>query len=88
MITALRIFAVLFLLSTGIAALAWGASGFSAAGMVSVIAAALASALCAAASVALEKLTAIEKHAHCLAYETIAMHRTMALNAPLQNAAE
>ena len=88
MITSLRVFAVLFLLATGVAFLAWGAFGFTAAGMISVISAALASALCAAASVALEKLTAIEKHARFLAEETLAMHRTIALNAPMQNAAE
>lgn len=88
MVTALRVFAVLFFLSTGLAFLAWGASGFGAAGMISVIGALFAAAVSATASIALEKLIDLEKHARFIAEETLAMHRTIALNAHIPDAAE
>lgn len=88
MIGALRIFAFAFFAIAALVFLGSFLGGFNVVGFGIGASVVFSGVLCAAAATALEKLTEMEQHQRMIAQETLAMHRTIALNAPLQNAAE
>ena len=90
MVTALRVFAAIFFIAAGLILVA----GFGAGPDVWVavipltLGATLSAVLCAAASNALDALIRIESNTRATWEETQAMHRTIALSAPMDQAAE